>query len=190
LLLYTAVRRRESGILPVTFEKVISSSKGKFLPHTISLSRDAATIYFDDDITTYKEHKLPLSTLWRHTVRAVADHQLQFQATAALPAGKQPSAPEMVWTILGKENLLRPPRIETRIVQPVDLSLHIILKFFVLNYTTLCKSRELRNGDRVHYPNLDVRRVRSWQGCDICCVSPPNPLSLPVCRPKISPARN
>jgi hypothetical protein len=137
----------------------------------------------------------------------------------------------MVWKILGKENLLRPPRIETRIVQPVDLSLHFILKFFVLNYTTLCKSREPRNGDRVHYPNLDVRQVRSvaacvrtvrlqtgtsrtrsristgygkdlaeladgptlylsWQGCDICCVSPPKPLSLPVCRPKISPAKN
>jgi hypothetical protein len=88
LLLYTAVRRRESGILPVTVEKAISSSMGEFLPHTISLGRDAATIYFDDDVTTYKEHKLPLSMLRRHTVRAVADHQLQLQATAALPARK------------------------------------------------------------------------------------------------------
>ena len=74
MLLYTALRRRESGILPVTAEKAISSSKGEFLPHTISLSRDAATVYFDDDITTYKEHKLSLNTLWRHTVLAAADH--------------------------------------------------------------------------------------------------------------------
>ena len=120
---------------------------------------------FDDDIITYRykynEHKLPLSTLWRHTLRAVADHQLQFQTTAALPAGKEPLTPEMVWTILGKENLLRPSRIETRIVQPVDLSLHFIPKLFVLNCTTLCKSREPRNGDRVQFPNFDDRRVRS-----------------------------
>ena len=60
MLLYTAMRR-ESGVLPVTVEKAISSSKGQFLPHTILLSRDAATVYFDDDTTTYKEHKLSLS---------------------------------------------------------------------------------------------------------------------------------
>lgn len=62
--------------------------------------------------------------LWRHTVRAIADHQLQLQATAALQAEKEPHAPEMVWKILGKENLLRPPRIEKRIVQPVLLSMY------------------------------------------------------------------
>lgn len=70
--------------------------KGEFLPHTISLSRDAATFYFDGDITTYREHKPPLSMLWRHTVRTVADHQFQFQATFALPAEKGPPGPEMV----------------------------------------------------------------------------------------------
>jgi hypothetical protein len=77
LLLYTAVGRRESGIFPATVKKAILSSKGEFLPHTISLSRDATTVSFDDDVTTYKEHKLPLSMLWRHRVRAVPDHQLQ-----------------------------------------------------------------------------------------------------------------
>lgn len=137
----------------------------------------------------------------------------------------------MVWTILGRENLLRPPRIETGIAQPVDLSLHFILKFFVLNCRTLRNSCEPRNVYRAQYPNLHVRRVRSkaayvhtvrlqtgtsrtrsristgwckdlaeladgptlcltWQGCDIYYVWPPNPLSLPVCLPKISPARN
>jgi len=76
--------------------------KDEFLPRTISLSRDAATVYFDDDITKYKEHKLSLSMLWWLTVRAVTDHQFYFQATVALPAEKEPPDPEMVWMILRK----------------------------------------------------------------------------------------
>jgi hypothetical protein len=102
------VRRRESGILPVTVEKTISSSKGEFLPHTISLSGDAATIYFDNDITTYIEHKLPLGMLWRHTVRAVADHQFQFQATAVLHAEKETPGPRKGLGDFGKRKSLAP----------------------------------------------------------------------------------
>jgi hypothetical protein len=62
MLPYTAVRRG-SGIAPVTVEKGISSSKGVFLPQTILLSSSVSTIYFNDDTTTYKEHKLSLSKL-------------------------------------------------------------------------------------------------------------------------------
>ena len=139
--------------------------KGEFLPHTILLSAGVATIYFGDDTTTYKEQKLSLITLWRYTVRAVADHQLQ--ATAALLAGKEspPPDPKMIWTIFGEENLLRLARIETRIVQPAVLSLYCTLKFFVLNCRTFCNRCEPRNGDRAQYPNLHVRRVRIEASC-------------------------
>jgi hypothetical protein len=62
MLLCIEVRRRESGILPVTVEKAISSSKGEFLPHATSFSTGSAAILSDDDTKKYK-NKLSMSRL-------------------------------------------------------------------------------------------------------------------------------
>jgi hypothetical protein len=65
---------------------------------------------------------------------------------------RTPRPQEWFRRFLGEENLLRLPKTETRIVQPVDLSLPFILKVFVLN----CRPVPAVNREMGTVPNTQI----------------------------------